>query len=143
MTGRTAIAADLVAAYRNADYHVDGDGIDFVFHVGEPSAELDRLLALRGADEAVVITAHNPYSDPTLPEVNAAAHRALIATVEAAGHAFVAHVGHDPEGVWPGEDGLLIFGIGHEAACALARRFGQNAHVRCRPGAAPELVLLR
>jgi hypothetical protein len=144
MSGTTsAIEADVVAAYLATHYHVAVDGADLVLRIGEPSAALDRLLAREGVDTAGVITAHNPRSRPTSAAENDAAAARLIARVTALGLGHALHVGRDPAGAWPAEEGLMVFGLDDATARRIGAEFDQNAYVRCRRGGTPELVLLR
>ncbi|MGE3476278.1 MAG: DUF3293 domain-containing protein [Rhodospirillaceae bacterium] len=130
----------LIAAYRAAIYEVDADGEALAFHVDQPSAALDALLAAHGAAEAVLITAYNPRSKIQSEEQNAVAHGALIEAVRGAGKRGVLARARDPDGNGPAEAGLFVFDLSRDDGLALARRFGQYAIVVVERGGAPALV---
>ena len=111
--------------------------------IGEHSAALAALLRARGADCAAFLTAWNPRGERFTAPANADAQRALRAELAARGHAVVAGVGEDPAGHWPGEDSVLVPGLGYAEAVVLAEAFGQNALVWAGADARPQLVLLR
>ncbi|MGE4064213.1 MAG: DUF3293 domain-containing protein [Rhodospirillaceae bacterium] len=135
-----SVPSDLVAAYRAAVYEVDdGEGV-VRFHVEEPSAALDGLLARRGACSAVLITAYNPRSRKQSAAENTDAHRALLDAVAGLQKQYLPSRGRDPDGEWPAEPGLFIFDLAREQALALARRFQQYAVVWAEKGSPPVLV---
>jgi hypothetical protein len=86
----------------------------------EPAPTLAR------ADEAWVVTAHNPFSQPLPPAANATRAVAMLAEVERAGLPWLAAEGRSPDGGWS-EAGLLLPGAPRAAVLALARSFDQNA----------------
>jgi hypothetical protein len=141
-TRKTAMLTDaLIEAYTATDFVLfdTGDG-EVVVNVGRRSAGFDRVLELRGAETAVIVTAYNPRS-VVLPDVeNAARHARLTALLEARGHDYALGEGRDPTGHWKAELECVVFGIRGEEGLEIARAFDQNAIVFIRRGAAPELL---
>ncbi len=134
------VPADLVAAYRAAIYEVDVDGRPLTFHVDQANSGLDTLLAARGAQSGVFITAYNPRSHVRPEEDNAKAHGALIDAVREMDKAYLPARGRDAEDNGPTEAGLFVFDLSREDAVALARRFDQYATVLVEKGRPPSLV---
>jgi hypothetical protein len=113
---------------------------EVVVNVGRRSAAFDRVLAMRDAETAVIVTAYNPRS-VVLPDAeNRTRHRQLTALLEARGHDFALGEGRDPTGRWKAELECVVFGITMEAGLDLARAFDQNAIVFVRRGQAPALA---
>jgi len=129
-------------AYLRTRYRVLCDP-PITLRIGERSAALAALLHARGADCAAFLTAWNPRGEQFTAPANADAQRALRAELAARGHAVVAGIGEDPDGHWPGEDSVLVPGLGYAEAVAVAEAFGQNALVWAGADARPQLVLLR
>jgi hypothetical protein len=135
------LTAALIEAYRATDYVLFEDGGDaVVVNVGRPSAAFDRVLAARGVDTAVIVTAYNPRS-VVLPDAeNRVRHAELTALLKVRGYAHALGEGRDPTGRWKAEIECVVFGIPVEAGLDLARAFDQNAIVFIRRGEAPALV---
>ncbi len=136
------INARTIAAYRAAHYTVHSPE-PFVIQVGELSERLASLLAIEGAKCAAFITAWNPYSEVTTQEANSAAQAALSSELDELGLTSIEGFGSDPEGLWPGEDSLLVLGLGLEEAREIGSKYGQNAIIWIGEDARPQLVLLR
>lgn len=111
--------------------------------IGRECPSLARLMAWHGAATAATITAWNPDSRLTDGPTNAAAQAELVAAIDAAGYHHLPVFGHDPDGVWPGEESRLVLGIPRDALVALGRRFEQNAVTLATRNGKPELLLLQ
>jgi len=135
-----ALAPELVAAYEKTDYAVFGDP-ELVLHIGEPSADLDELLAAEGAATAAFITAANPRGQRGGNWENEIANAALVKSQTEAGFACYEGEGRNPDGSWT-EKSVLVVGIARADAEIVGRAFGQNAIVFVERGRPPELVLL-
>jgi hypothetical protein len=137
------IPADLIDAYRAAEYRIDLGEEVFSLHLQEHSPELARLLAESGQRCALFMTAYNPRSEVHDPGANHAAHVRLRTALEPLAAQILEGVGLDPSGSWPAEPGYLALGVEREAAAALGRQFGQNAVVWSGADAVSKLILLR
>ena len=132
----------LLAAYRAAHYKVTGTATPFGLRVGQPSAELAALHRANGVNCSAFITAWNPRSVATSGNLNRASPQRLESQLTAMGLAFLAGIGEDPAGVWPGEPSVLVLGIPRSEAERIGRTFGQLAIVWSGEPAIPELVVL-
>jgi hypothetical protein len=131
----------LIEAYRATDFALFDNGSgEVVVNVGRRSADFDRVLAARGAETAVIVTAYNPRSVVLSDAENARRHKELTALLDARGHDYALGEGRDPTGQWKAELECVVFGISVEAGLDLARAFDQNAIVFVRRGRAPELA---
>jgi hypothetical protein len=131
----------LIEAYRATDYVLfDSAAADITLNIGRRSAAFDEVLARRGVETAVIVTAYNPRSI-VLPEAeNRDRHAALVAMIEAKGYAHALGEGRDPTGDWKAELECVVFGISVQQGIALARAFEQNAIVFIARGDVPMLV---
>lgn len=127
---------NLHAAYTAALYHVFADP-PFVLRVGEPSAELDRLLMLHAADTWAFVTACNPGSVVLPVEVNAERMEQLREVLTD----FTTYPGEssDAGGGWA-EASLLVAGISRSEAVEVATAFEQAAILAGVRGGPAELV---
>ena len=139
----TAIGPGLLAAYQRTDYVIFEDDAETVVHIGQADAAIDGLLHRHGAESGTIITAWNPESVILSDAENAARETELWNWIGAQRLFALAAEGRDPTGAWQPEQSCLIFDIARDAVAALGRRYGQNAIVHLRSGAAPELELLR
>jgi hypothetical protein len=148
MSGDDDSLADLVRAYRQADYAVrDGGRREVVARIGIPSQALDRMLGRHGARDGTFITAWNPASVRRSTAANEAASRRLRHLIETGWYRWLPHEGrsassggHAADHTWR-ERGFFVLDLSQATALAWAVRFGQNAIVRVRRGGAPELLL--
>lgn len=124
-----AVSPELISAYRAASYEVVAGETVIRIRVDQACPGLENLLHAYGAATAALITAYNPRSRKQSAEDNAKSHVALLDAVESMGQEHLPSRGCDPEGQWPTEEGLLIFGISRGEALELARRFDQYAIV--------------
>jgi hypothetical protein len=132
----------LLAAYLATHYKVTGTARPFVLRVGQPSAELAALHRASGVNCSAFITAWNPRSVATSEDLNRASQRRLESQLTAMSLTFLAGIGEDPAGVWPGEPSALVLGLARSEAERVGRTFGQLAIVWCGEPAIPELVVL-
>lgn len=139
----TAIDAELLAAYQRTGYVIFEDDSETVAHIGKADPALDALLRRHGAERGTVITAWNPESVILTAAENAARETELWTWVGEHRLFALAAEGRDPAGSWQPEQSCFILDIAPEEATTLGRRYGQNAIVHLRLGAAPELELLR
>lgn len=114
---------------------VEGDGSHWLL---QPTGDHHRgwddspAPSLADADEAWVVTAHNPFSERLSSDENEARAAAMLAAVEEAGWTWLAAAGRSPDGSWS-EAGLLLPGAPRIAVLELAHAFDQNAVFRWTP----------
>ena len=135
------MATDLQAAYQNAEYRVP-DRPELLLRIGEANPALLAAHQQHGVSSSLFLTAWNPYSQSLQPSENHLRQQQLVAQLDARGLTYWLGVGVDPQGKWPGEDSLLIFGVTREEAIALGHQFEQNAVVWSGRDAVPQLVML-
>ena len=129
-------------AYRETDYRVEAER-PFVLRVGAFSPELATLYRQHAVTASAFITACNPHSRTLEVAENAQRQGRLAAELDALGLCRIDGVGSHRTNGWPGEPSFLVLGLARDPACALGRRFEQNAIVGCGADAVPELILLR
>lgn len=139
MSRRPARAA-LKPAYVHTSYIVDAEGREIGVRIGEPSPELDGLLARWNAKSGTFITAANPRSERWSADANRAALRRLAARLAEDGRRALAHRGVGDDGNWPPEHGFFVLDLAEADAVRLAEAFGQYAVVIADLGRAPRLV---
>jgi hypothetical protein len=128
-------------AYERTDYVVFGEP-ELVFHVGEPSPDLDALMADAGVTTAAYLTAANPDGEQQDEDENYAAAAALLRSTLLIGLPAYEGEGRDPRGEWPAEPSVLVLGIERKDAEVIGVTHAQNAIVFIERGKAPELVVL-
>jgi len=139
-----AISPELRRAYLETDYRVGQGGQSFVLRIGEASPRLARLLAERGFESAVGITAHNPRSRILGREINETAHQRLVQRLAAApARQTVEGMNEGRGGLWPSEKSLWVPGMSLLEGLALAREFDQNAIVYAERDAIGRLAFCR
>jgi hypothetical protein len=75
------------------------------------------------------MTACNPRSEPSSPAENEGRQTKLKRELLQRGFAVVAGEGEGPDGTWPPERSLLVFGIGELDALAIGSQYRQLAIV--------------
>lgn len=138
----TELRSDLVEAFRETEYRVQGDA-SFVLRIGQCSEALQAAHRRHRCDSSAFITAWNPFSAALDSAQNATRQEQLVEEVRRRGLTFWLGVGQHPSNGWDGEDSLLVFGLDAEAAKALGRRFEQNAIIWNDADGIAHLVLLR
>ncbi len=117
-----AEAARLAAAWAAAHYFVTIGRQEWLFHVGQDAADIERQLP---ADRYLLITAWNPPPGEASRQANLDADERLRARLAAEGYAYHPALGCDGEG-GATEHGWLVLEVPAERADALARAFGQG-----------------
>jgi hypothetical protein len=142
---KSAIAEDLITAYRSAHYRA-GSGQDAItLRVDEHSEPLSRLFRASGHRCAAFITACNPFGAQESLKANMRACAALhdrLDSYVAWPDQIIEGMGIDPSGEWPAEKSFLALGLDLETSRALGEEFGQNAIVWAGADAIPRLILL-
>lgn len=138
----TAIPVATIDAYLATDYQVNAKE-RFILNVGRPSSELVRWFQVNKENQAVFITAWNPFGEPVPESTNRIAEKKLIAEIKARDLSYLTGESKDPSGLWPSEPSLLVFGILLESAKALVKRYNQDGFVYVGNDSIPQLILLR
>jgi hypothetical protein len=138
------VRSDLEAAYRRTQYRVRTPGGDCVLRIGQYDRQAEARLqaTLPFCRGWTLLTPCNPGSRRLTAARNAAACRALEASLRADGLRWLPALHRDPEGRWPDEAGYWLADPPPGWAEAQGRRWGQNALVCAAPGDAPQLVWL-
>src|SRR5258706_2063588 len=136
-----AATPEQIAAYEKALYVVFGRP-ELVLRIGEPSPDLDELLAAEDATTAAFVTAQNPGGVAAGAWKNEIANAALVESQTKAGYRCFEGEGRDPQKRWKPERSALLIGISRADAEGVGRAFGQNAIVFIEKGRAPQLVVL-
>ncbi|RGE41613.1 DUF3293 domain-containing protein [Comamonas testosteroni] len=140
----SSLGAELQQAYRAALYQVfTAEGAIHTLRAGQHNAWLQQALRERQADCACYLTACNPLGKLLGDAENAQRMRELRATLQSQGWQFEDGKGLDPEGLWPGEDSVLIWGMDQRVARQWGQQWQQNALLWCGPDGAPQLLWLR
>ena len=138
-----SITNELAQAYRDTHYLVKAEPTPFTLRIDQPSASLGALYDRLDVRSAAFLTAFNPYSAPTSAARNATAQVELACSLRSAGVPWIAGIGIDPNGQWPGEPSLLALGPTLALSRRLAAEYRQNAFVWCAEDAVPRLILMR
>lgn len=116
---------NLLQAYANTDYHVDG--FDTPIRIGEQHPAIDAFCTARGFSTWAFITAWNPLSLSLPLSGNEDRNRQLRA--ELRDYAIRPGRGQSRSGPWPAEESFWVAGIDQPSAVDLAIKYGQRAIV--------------
>jgi len=134
--------SNLIKAYQNTHYIVHDGPKDFVLRVSINSLELKFLYEKHNAKTAAYISAFNPYSQITSPELNTQAHTQLKTICTNRNYIIYEGDGTDSSGLWKPEKSLLLLGLSFSEACQLGTDFQQNAILFAGNDPTPRLILL-
>ena len=139
----TKIAAEKIQAYAATEYHLIQPTDSIILHVDRPCKKLSSLFTTRSVQSAALITAYNPLGTQQSPPLNTLAQQTLITQINTLGYEYIEAVNISPQGNWPPEPSLFIFGIPIDAAFSLGQRFNQDALIWVAENYIPKLLLLR
>ena len=142
MRSGTVIDQNIVRAYRETDYQVQGK-VPITLKIGISNPLLAILHKSHRVESSAFITACNPFSVPCVELTNVNRQSALASELKFRSLTFLDGIDKHPSNDWPAEPSYLVFGVSREAAKALGIRLEQNAIVWSGADAVPELVLLR
>ena len=120
------IPADLIAAYRGADYRFSISDAEVGLRIDRP---LEVPQVFHRHSRIAVVTAYNPFGRDTDDHTNQEKQRELIAAVESEGLQWLPAVWTDPDGVCPPEPSLAVFGASDAQLDQWMERFEQNGVV--------------
>lgn len=142
MHDESTLPADLIQAYLETEYRVDGRP-ELTLRIEQHNVALAQAHQDCGVSCSAYITAWNPHSESLDDAENDRRQAVLARELQSRNLAFLAGIGQHPNNQWPGEASYLIFGLDLAAARALAGKLGQNGFVWCGSDAEPQLILLR
>lgn len=128
----------LEQAYRNTCYRVRLGERQIDLRIGQRCAALGELY-LAGETTAAIITAQNPRSRVLHNAENALRQRQLCEELRGEGLRYLDTLHLADRGDWLPEHGVLVLGMGLDAALRWAERFQQNAIVFIPAHGYPEL----
>ena len=131
-----------IEAYLATDYRIQGDW-PLVLRIGQADEQLAALYRKHAVQQAALLTAWNPFSEPRLDAENRAEQVRLISNLDRLNLQHQPAHGADPTGQWPPEDSRLVLGLDLATAVSLGRQFSQNGFVWAAADATPTLILLR
>ena len=137
----TVLPEPLLHAYRATQYRIAGQG--WYLQIGQAQPALLPHYQRLAVQSAVYLTACNPLGELLPDHLNARRMEQLRQTLQHAGWAFTEAFGQDPQGDWPGEASVLIWGMDLPTAKAWGQQWQQNALLFCGADAVPQLILLR
>ena len=119
----------LVDAYRLTDFVVQKPLETIILHVDSPVPNLKRWLTALKCENAVVITAWNPFSMSLPKDENLRRNQELGAAIEGAGLLSTSAIGCARSGNWEPEASFCVFDVTPTVVDAWMQRFGQYAVV--------------
>lgn len=126
--------------YKKAQYTVFTPS-PIAFRVNQICPEIDQVMMKAKVTEAAFLTAWNPRSELMEKQVNDLAQNQLQNEFIEGSLPYLFGYGQDPQGTWK-EESFLVLGIEREWACAMGKKYGQNAIVWLEIGQEPQLILL-
>lgn len=137
----TTLNSELIEAYKATNFHVNAE-TPFILNISVESLALKKIYDLYQVKTAAFITAFNPFGELLAIEENAIRNIKLRDELKNLDFKYIAGVGQDPLGQWPGEESYLVLDLTLSMAKELGTKYGQNAIVWCDADAVPELVFL-
>lgn len=130
---------NLIDAYKKAHYTTE---LGITLLIGKSNAKLEMFMNVKGYQEAIYITAWNPFSQALTATENAYRNQQLLKDLKKESFSFHIEkgVGQDPTGHWPGEESFLVLGMDKDLGYKLALKYEQNAFVYYSRNGVAELV---
>ena len=137
----TVLPSPLLQAYQNTHYCIAQ--CDWFLQLGHVQSALAPYYQRHAVQCAAYLTACNPLGELLPDHLNARRMHQLRASLQSAGWSWLDGHGHDPQGHWPGEDSVLVWGMSETTARAWGKQWNQNAVDYVGADMIPQLVLLR
>lgn len=137
----TTLAKPLLQAYYATHYCLHG--CQWYLQLGQKQPALAPYYQRHAVQCAAYLSACNPLGELLPDHLNQRRMEQLRQALQRAGWAFLNGKGHDPDGNWPGEDSVLVWGMSEVTARAWGQQWNQNAVVFIGADQVPQLVLLR
>jgi hypothetical protein len=131
--------SELQAAYAATRYRLFLPDGHCDLRVGQPSALMVDWLKREDMSSFALLTAYNPASRLLSDQENRQRQAALWAEVEQLAQPFAVGENVAEAADWPVEASLCILGLRLSEACALGRKYGQNALLFGTPDGVPHL----
>lgn len=123
------LTEELYEAYRQTIYQVTLPHGPFELRVDTRHPRFDEAVRIHNARTWGFISAENPLSRKTEPDINEANHARLLQALAALGHLVFPAWGVPQGNDWTPEKSLCAFGIHADSLRTLGLQFGQNAVV--------------
>jgi hypothetical protein len=136
------IGPDLLRSYCETDYIIKQKP-PLIMRIGSRNLVFRQLSEQLGFTSCVFVTACNPFSQLLDPAANAIRYGHLFSLIMRLGIVFLEGEARHPSNGWPPEAGAWLWGLDIDAACAIGRRWQQNAVVWIGGDHVPQLLLLR
>jgi hypothetical protein len=122
----------LWGAYIRAEYWIGFPEDRLLLRIGERAEGIlrvapDATLHFGPQSSWAYITAWNPGSEIQMEFVNRKKQEELEMHLRGSGYAVLPGYSRDPEGEWPDEEGIFVYGLTWENALLLGRKYSQNA----------------
>ena len=137
----TVLPEPLLQAYSTTHYCVNA--CTWFLQLGKTQPALALHYQRHAVQCASYLTACNPLGELLPDHINQRRMEQLRQALQRAGWSWMDGRGQDPEGNWPGEDSVLVWGMPEATARAWGQQWNQNAVVCCGADMVPHLVLLR
>lgn len=137
----TALPEPLLQAYQATHYRIND--CDWYLQLSQSQPALTPYYQRHAVQCATYLTACNPLGELLPDHLNARRMEQLRQALQRAGWSWLDGKGHDPDGNWPGEDSVLVWGMTESTARAWGQQWNQNAVVHVGADCIPHLVLLR
>lgn len=125
----SVIPKAVMSAYISANYYFQSHDKDFcLFKINEPNKLLASIMTSYRCNNAVFVTAQNPYSTIKSADVNKQLQSKLISLLNDLQFQYIHGYSSDHYENWH-EESVLIFGCDLKFACHIAKQFNQNAFV--------------
>lgn len=137
----TVLPQPLLQAYSATHYCLHD--CDWLLQLGHAQPALGPYYQRHAVHCASYLTACNPMGELLPAPLNQRRMAQLRQALQRAGWSWLDGQGVDPEGHWPAEDSVLVWGMPEATARAWGQQWSQNAIVHCGADMVPQLVLLR
>lgn len=137
----TVLPAPLLQAYQATHYCLAD--CDWFLQLGHAQPALAAHYQRHAVQCAAYLTACNPLGELLPDHLNLRRMQQLRQALQRAGWSWLDGHGHDPDGHWPDEDSVLVWGMSDSTARAWGQQWSQNAVLHCGADMVPQLLLLR
>ena len=137
----TVLPTPLLQAYQATHYQVQG--CNWYLQPGHAQPALAAYYQRHAVQCAAYLTACNPLGELLPDHLNARRMQQLRQALQRAGWSWLDGQGQHPDGNWPAEDSVLVWGMRESTARAWGQQWNQNAVLHMDADMVPQLILLR